>query len=258
MPSQIGSVSEYGYDFDDESVVDNNEEEDILRDTDGDDAPLGGDDESSSSDSEVDDPPAAGADANPVPHDEPPLVVVHGGAGGGPAGGGGAGGGPAGGGGHGGHEGGALGDAGGGGPGGGGGHGGHGWGVGPAHGPYQRCRLPGGEGFILINEHPNAVSLDAHCAVCGCRVNKKFMAHRRLGARSSQGRPMGGLILWLQKGCTGNPVDHRRLWCADQLVWADRRHARAWGMAQAALAPAFAKERHAWDHEAEPEPERLP
>lgn len=111
-------------------------------------------------------------------------------------------------------------------------------------------------GRIVINLHPSAQSLDAHCDRCGARVNRKFLANpsRR---EAPQGRPMGSLLAWLRQDCTGSPAEHKALLDAFVLDYRTRLAAREWGQGLGTLADCFAKERQPWPSEGE-EPYRMP
>ena len=63
-----------------------------------------------------------------------------------------------------------------------------------------------GVGYIKLRI-PNQ-TFDAHCGVCGCKVDVKFTPSP-LAHRSAQGRPLGLLCLFLSR-CPGNKAQHRQ------------------------------------------------
>lgn len=135
-----------------------------------------------------------------------------------------------------------------------------GWGA-RAVGNYEYAPVTGANGAeagrILINLHPQAQSLDAHCGTCGSRLNRRFLARAGAGERASahpQGRPMGALVAWLRLPCHGSRDDHRASYA--ELSLQERQEARAWAQAQLAFQPLFERERPRRAGEGE-EPERL-
>lgn len=136
---------------------------------------------------------------------------------------------------------------------------GKGWQGGPKHANYDRGQVESDTtgynyGYILLNTHPNAMSLDAHCARCHAKVNRKFREHGAFGAAHHQGRPMGSLIAWLKLRCTGR---HKADYCDKMLPFSDRANARAWGQRQECLQFLFKEERNKFPHEAHDEPDPL-
>jgi hypothetical protein len=119
---------------------------------------------------------------------------------------------------------------------------------------YDRSQV-GEQGFILINDHPQALSLDAHCTECGVRINRRYREHAKLGSRHQQGRPMGSLIAWLLIDCEG-AERHRAMYSEAYLPLVIRQQARAWGQGEPHLANCFAKERDPFGFEGD-EPEKL-
>jgi hypothetical protein len=79
----------------------------------------------------------------------------------------------------------------------------------PAQKGRNEVRYAVGTGFVLKNEA--GLSLDAHCEVCGCAINRKSTAFKRAKAPKTlaQGRPMGLLLSWLAVECTGDTALHR-------------------------------------------------
>ena len=136
---------------------------------------------------------------------------------------------------------------------------GKGWKGGPKHANYRRGQVKSDTtgfdyGYILLNTHPDAMSLDAHCTRCGAKVNRKFREHRAFGAAHHQGRPMGSLIAWLRLRCTGQ---HKADYCDEKLPFSDRARARTWGEGQEHLRFLFQEERQKFPHEAHAEPKPL-
>jgi hypothetical protein len=72
-----------------------------------------------------------------------------------------------------------------------------------------------GNGILRLRSG-SAQSIDAHCRVCGAKLDRKFKEHPTaeergpLGRFRSQGRPLGLLMLWLSAPCTGNPDKHNK------------------------------------------------
>ena len=134
-----------------------------------------------------------------------------------------------------------------------------GWKGGPKHAGYAQGKIRSETtgyqyGYILLNMHPDALSLDAHCDRCGAKVNRKFREHRKYGAAHHQGRPMGSLIAWLRLRCTGQ---HKADYCDEKLPFSDRARARTWGEEQEHLRFLFQEERKKFPHEAHDEPKPL-
>lgn len=113
-----------------------------------------------------------------------------------------------------------------------------------------------GTGFVLLNE--KGESLDAHCEVCGCRVNRKFTAFAtaKTVRTCAQGRPMGMLLLFLEQACTGDAAAHRS--SIAQFSHADRLAARRRAEADSAFAPLLGMERAVGHHDHDGEPLGLP
>jgi len=117
-------------------------------------------------------------------------------------------------------------------------------------------------GYILINEHPNSRSLDAHCTTCGCRVNRTYRERpgareRPRGRRHHQGRPMGTLLAWLRlpDGCPGEENAHRA--ALQGLTWQMRDNARQWGHLSGRFQPCFNQERAVFSDDEHDEPLRI-
>ena len=136
-----------------------------------------------------------------------------------------------------------------------------GWG---AHGrsePHESAEVPDHDdpskilGKILINKHPSALSLDAHCRTCHARVNRKFKKRPgAAGEKHHQGRPMGSLLAWLHLPCDGNPAHHKNRYTGVMLPHDERRRLRLWGVALGTLAILFEKEREPRAGEPDGEP----
>jgi hypothetical protein len=105
-------------------------------------------------------------------------------------------------------------------------------------------------GVLLINTHPQAESIDAHCGRCGGRLNRKYRAHKSRPSHH-QGRPAGSLLAWLYLDCGGNEDVHKNRYDPLELPHESRINARAIGEADPTLAPIFAKERDPRDCELE-------
>ena len=100
------------------------------------------------------------------------------------------------------------------------------------------CTLGGNpRGIIKINV--NAGSLDAHCAVCKCKVNRRYGP--RVTGTGAQGRPLGMHIAWLQFPCSGNSAAHRAQ--LQHLTFHDRLQARTWAAQLPELEVLFSWER---------------
>ena len=130
-------------------------------------------------------------------------------------------------------------------------------GVAPAARPRGRneVRSNVGTGLILVNAAGR--SLDGHCTICRCAVNRKYLPFRnaRSARTLAQGRPMGLLLAFLQQPCSGNPEDHRA-WIP-LLSHGERLAAREAAMA-AGLAPdLFVREREENDGDLDGEPLEL-
>ena len=127
---------------------------------------------------------------------------------------------------------------------------------GKAHHPgYYSEILEGPDGAqlgeIKINEHPSAMSLDAHCWRCGIRRNRKFRAHPT-NAASPQGRPMGALLAFLKYNCGGVYADHEAHYSEEHLTYKRRRKARRRARASGRWRTHFERERDPRTDEDEP------
>jgi len=108
-------------------------------------------------------------------------------------------------------------------------------------------------GHIIMNEHPAAMSLDAHCRRCGVAIGRKYRA--RPGARQHhQGRPLASLLAWLHEPCGAN---HRTKYREDVLTFALRDQFRTWAIAVPEFEPLRRKERDPWPGGEGLEPLRL-
>lgn len=106
-------------------------------------------------------------------------------------------------------------------------------------------------GEIKINEHPSALSLDAHCWRCGIRRNRKFRPHPTNNA-SPQGRPMGALLAFLAYECHGDYADHDSHYSEEYLTYKRRRKARRRARASGQWSTHFERERDPRTDEDEP------
>ncbi len=97
-------------------------------------------------------------------------------------------------------------------------------------------------GKIIINTHPKSESLDAHCNICDCRINKKYRQHKNRPSHQ-QGRPMGSHLAWLCLKCLGDASSHRAMWDAAELPFVRKAKARTEGSQEDELQPCFAVER---------------
>lgn len=106
-----------------------------------------------------------------------------------------------------------------------------------------------GSGHIVHNA--SGSSLDAHCAQCSAKADRK--AYAREGARSAntkaQGRPLGLLIAWLNHPCSGSSEAHRKL--LKTIPYRTRRQARVDAVSGGGLGLAFAQERSPRSSESE-------
>ena len=68
-----------------------------------------------------------------------------------------------------------------------------------------RIELPDLSGYLLWN--PTKLTLDAHCNThgAGCKMDRTLMAG---GGKSGQGRPLGMLLLWLQRAADSRLKDY--------------------------------------------------
>jgi hypothetical protein len=119
---------------------------------------------------------------------------------------------------------------------------------------YEQCEVvnASGEklGFLLINTHAAAESIDAHCTRCGVRLNRKYREHKRRPGHH-QGRPAGALLAWLFLKCEGQDTVHKDKFNPTELTLATRVRARTIGQSDPRLAPIFEKERAPRDAEIE-------
>jgi hypothetical protein len=97
-------------------------------------------------------------------------------------------------------------------------------------------------GKLVINTHPDAESIDAHCGRCGAKVNRKYRQHKKL-SNHPQGRPCGALLCWLFLECPGEAGRHKESYNAEELSLEARMNARVIGEADPNLAHVFRKER---------------
>jgi hypothetical protein len=126
---------------------------------------------------------------------------------------------------------------------------------------YPRSKVPDARpgvddwvGEILVNK--SAFSLDAHCRLCKCRINRVYKTKSGTGYK---GRPLGTQIAWLQvcpkrTNPDATESDHRALLTEEVLPHATRLHYRLWGETQPSLDHLFEKERDPHPHEASSEP----
>jgi hypothetical protein len=133
------------------------------------------------------------------------------------------------------------------------------------HKPKQKSdRFLWRNGEIHLRKH--AEYADAHCNLCGCKMDRKLKkfdpAERSAKAkRRQQGRPLGMQLLWLSYDCKGNADDHKNLanrWLVTPgMKFAERCQARTEGMADPSLTELFQQERPAWPEEDRGEPHSL-
>jgi hypothetical protein len=97
-------------------------------------------------------------------------------------------------------------------------------------------------------------SLDAHCSVCGCAVNRRFKPFPKARApkTKAQGRPLGLLLAFLSCECTGDQDAHRGM--LQELPHAVRLSARLKAAGDPDASPLFAVERHPNDGDVGGEP----
>ena len=127
-------------------------------------------------------------------------------------------------------------------------------GAGPRGRNLIRCAA--GSGFILKNE--TGESLDAHCELCGLKVNRKFTgrADARGGRALAQGRPMGLLLAVLAGPCPGDPSAHRGAMTC--ISFDDRLRARQNAVSDGGMHDLFSCERPARPDEVGGEPAMAP
>ena len=79
----------------------------------------------------------------------------------------------------------------------------------PLHRKRNEVKYDHGVEHIILNE--SGTSLDAHCELCGCAVNRNFTPFPKAKSMKTmaQGRPMGLLLAFLNIPCTGCGVAHR-------------------------------------------------
>ncbi len=113
-----------------------------------------------------------------------------------------------------------------------------------------------GTGFILLNV--KGESLDAHCHICNCAVNRKFtpFSRARSARKRAQGRPMGMLTAFLHLECNGDPAQHRNM--IPTLTHSDRVRARMAARAAGESNELFARERDVNSCDEDDEPLELP
>ena len=116
-----------------------------------------------------------------------------------------------------------------------------------------------GTGVIVHNfANRGRGSLDSHCLVCGCAVNKT--CNPRSGARTvatrSQGRPIGAIFVFLQQ-CPGTEDAHRKKWLADVLTFTARHAMRQMYRDAPYFKSLFAKERGEFADDVDGEPRGL-
>jgi hypothetical protein len=124
----------------------------------------------------------------------------------------------------------------------------HGWGLRSVD-RYQAAQVLDSStgtvlGRVLLNTHPQAMSLDGHCQRCGCRVNRRFLGRKGVRPGSHpQGRPLGALVAWLRRPCEGDQQGHRALWTAEELSLERRQEARQWAEGRVDFAALLERER---------------
>ena len=116
-----------------------------------------------------------------------------------------------------------------------------------------------GTGVIVHNfANRGRGSLDSHCLVCGCAVNKT--CNPRSGARTvatrSQGRPIGAIFVFLQQ-CPGTEDAHRKKWLADVLTFTARHAMRQMYRDAPYFKSLFEKEREEFADDVDGEPRGL-
>ncbi len=94
------------------------------------------------------------------------------------------------------------------------------------------------------------------CDRCRLRISKRFTKWEGRGYRP-QGRPVGGAVALLQRGCPGTPTEHKDLWA--MLAHSERRFGRDQANRQEDMRPFLDEERDVIsDEEDDSEPEMPP